>query len=90
LRKTRVRVPAGGAATMGPRHIFGQEVIRMTTRVPFADPTTESDKTRPDGLQSASSKPMLVDGSRRREDVTAAQDRNVDMPTPVKGFPKCG
>jgi hypothetical protein len=61
----------------------------MMTRVPFADPTQESDHPPPE-LQSQSPKPMLVDDSGRTEDVTAAQVRNVDIPTPVKDFSKCG
>jgi hypothetical protein len=53
----------------------------MMTKVPFADPTQESDHSPPE-LQSRSPKPMLVDDSGRTEDVTAGQDRNVDTRTP--------
>ena len=59
------------------------------TRVPFADPTQESDHAHPN-CKANLPKPMLVDDSGRTEDVTAAQDRNVDIPTPGKDFSKCG
>jgi hypothetical protein len=37
----------------------------MMTRVPFADPTPESDESRPDELQSQSQKPVVVNHSKR-------------------------
>jgi hypothetical protein len=60
----------------------------MMTKVPFADPTQESGHPPPE-LQSQSLKPMLLD-SGRTEEVTPAQDRIVDIPTPVKDFSECG